>query len=86
MDYFFVLLFTGMAAAMVGVGLLASRLVAPHRSGGVKNEPYECGEKTVGRSWIHFNVGYCVGSAFFCQVIAYGKIAEQGLEPRTLGL
>lgn len=65
MDYFFVLLFTGMAAAMVGVGLLASRLVAPHRSGGVKNEPYECGEKTVGRSWIHFNIGYYLFALLF---------------------
>jgi NADH-quinone oxidoreductase subunit A len=65
MDYFFILLFTGLSAAFVGGGLLASRLVAPHRPGGTKDTPYECGEQTVGRSWVHFNVGYYLFALLF---------------------
>ncbi|MFQ5607830.1 MAG: NADH-quinone oxidoreductase subunit A [Candidatus Zixiibacteriota bacterium] len=65
MDYFLVLLFTGLAAALVGGGLLVSRLLAPRGRGGVKNAPYECGEKTVGRAWIHFNVGYYLFALLF---------------------
>lgn len=65
MDYFFILLFSGLAVSMVGGGLLVSRLIAPHRPGGVKNMPYECGEQTVGRSWVHFNVGYYLFALLF---------------------
>ena len=65
MDYFFVLLFAGMSVALVGGGLLVSRLVAPHRPGGVKGTPYECGEQTVGSSWVHFNVGYYLFALLF---------------------
>ena len=65
MDYFFVLLFTGLATVLVGGGLLASRFVAPHRPGKAKGEPYECGEHTVGRSWVHFNVGYYLFALLF---------------------
>jgi NADH-quinone oxidoreductase subunit A len=65
MDYFFILLFTGLSAALVGGGLLVSRLVAPHRPGGIKDTPYECGEQTVGRSWVHFNVGYYLFALLF---------------------
>lgn len=65
MDYFFILLFTGLGITIVGGGLLISRLVAPHRPGGVKNQPYECGEETIGRSWVHFNVGYYLFALLF---------------------
>lgn len=65
MDYFFVLLLAGLAIALVGAGLLGSYLLAPRRPGGVKNEPYECGEKTIGTSWVHFNVGYYLFALIF---------------------
>lgn len=65
MDYLFVLLFAGMAVTMVAGGLLVSRFIAPHRPGKVKGEPYECGEQTVGRSWVHFNVGYYLFALLF---------------------
>ena len=54
-----------MATLLVGGGLLISRLVAPHRPGATKNMPYECGEQTVGRSWVHFNVGYYLFALLF---------------------
>lgn len=65
MDYFFVILFVGLAVSLVGGGLLMSRLLAPRNPGGVKNEPYECGEQTVGKSWVHFNVGYYLFALLF---------------------
>ena len=65
MDYIFVLLFTGLAVALVGGGLLISRLFAPHNPNKIKDEPYECGEHTVGPSWIHFNVGYYLFALLF---------------------
>ena len=65
MEYFFVMLFTFLGVLMVGGGLVASYCVAPHRPGMVKNSPYECGEPTIGRSWIQFNVGYYLFGLLF---------------------
>lgn len=65
MDYFFVLLLAGLAFVMVGGGLLGSYLLAPRNPGGVKNEPYECGETTIGTSWVQFNVGYYLFALIF---------------------
>ncbi len=65
MDYFVVLLCGCLAFILVSGGLVASRLLAPHRPGGVKNTPYECGEKTVGPSWVQFNIGYYLFALVF---------------------
>lgn len=65
MDYFFILLLTGLAAVFVGGGLLTSRLLAPHRPGPVKNSPYECGELSIGPAWIQYNVGYYLFGLLF---------------------
>lgn len=65
MNYFFVLLFVGLAAFFVAAGLGASRLLAPHNPGRVKNKIYECGEIPVGSAWIQFNVGYYLFGLLF---------------------
>lgn len=65
MDYLFVLFIIGLAAAFVLGGLGLSFLVAPHRPGTRKNDPYECGEKTIGQAWIQFNVGYYIFALLF---------------------
>jgi NADH:ubiquinone oxidoreductase subunit 3 (subunit A) len=65
MDYFFVMLFIGLAAVFVLGGLGFSYLVAPHRPNKVKNTPYECGEKPVGQAWIQFNIGYYLFALLF---------------------
>jgi len=65
MDYFVVLLLGFAALLFVPVTLLASRLFAPRRPGGIKNTPYECGEKTIGSSWIQFNVAYYLFALLF---------------------
>ncbi|OFZ53708.1 MAG: NADH-quinone oxidoreductase subunit A [Bdellovibrionales bacterium RIFOXYC1_FULL_54_43] len=65
MDYFLIVPFTLLAALFVFGGLAASFLLAPHRPGKVKNSPYECGEKTIGTSWVQFNVGYYLFALMF---------------------
>lgn len=65
MDYFLLFMFTGLAAFLVGAGLLASRILAPHNPNAIKNASYECGEETVGESWVHFNVGYYLFALLF---------------------
>jgi NADH-quinone oxidoreductase subunit A len=65
MDYLLILLTAGLSVALVGGGLLVSRLLAPHRPGKAKNAPYECGEQTVGNAWVQFNVGYYLFALLF---------------------
>ncbi len=65
MEYIFIFLFAILAVALVAGGLLVSRIFAPHNPGGVKGEPYECGERTVGTTWVHFNVGYYLFALLF---------------------
>lgn len=65
MDFAYVLVFMAFAVVMVLGGLGLSRLVAPHAPGGAKNDTYECGEKTIGTSWIQFNVGFYLFGLMF---------------------
>jgi len=65
MEYIFILAMIVMAAAMVIGGLVAARLLAPHRPGGLKDIPYECGEQPIGQAWIQFNVGYYLFGLLF---------------------
>ena len=50
---------------MVGVGMIASELLAPKSSNKQKEEPYECGVPTQGSSWIQFKVGYYLFAILF---------------------
>lgn len=65
MDYIYILGVVGLAVAFLLGGLGLSFLVAPHRPGLRKNEPYECGEIPIGSAWIQFNVGYYLFSLLF---------------------
>ena len=65
MDYFLALLFIGLAGLMVLGGLGVSRLLAPHHPSPIKNAPYECGEQTIGSSWVQFNVGFYLFALMF---------------------
>jgi NADH-quinone oxidoreductase subunit A len=65
MDYVFVFLAVILTAALVFGGLAFSRLVAPRKPGGRKDEPYECGEATIGPTGLHFNVGYYLLALLF---------------------
>lgn len=65
MDYVFVLAVVGLALVFVAGGLAASWFLAPHRPGGQKNEPYECGAAPVGPAWVQFNVAYYLTALLF---------------------
>lgn len=65
MEYILIFLFLILAAVFVTGGLVASRLIAPHRPGRVKNRPYECGVKNVGTAWVQFNVAYYLIALLF---------------------
>ncbi len=65
MEYIFVLPIIVVGILLVFGSLLLSRLLAPHNPGPVKNDIYECGEKTIGSAWIQFNVGFYLFGLIF---------------------
>lgn len=65
MEYILVALFIGLSFALVGGGLLVSRLLTPRHPSPIKDAPYECGEETIGTSWSHFNIGYYLFALLF---------------------
>jgi NADH-quinone oxidoreductase subunit A len=44
---------------------LVAKLLRPRRPSRVKLQTYECGESTVGSSWIQYNVGYYIFALIF---------------------
>ncbi len=65
MNYLFVLSFILLTILFVGGGLIVSRWVAPRFPGGIKNDPYECGEKSFGSAWVHYHIGYYLLALLF---------------------
>ena len=64
-EYVFVLPVIILAFTLVFGGLLASRLIAPHRPNPTKLDTYECGEKSIGSGWAQFSVGYYLFGLIF---------------------
>ena len=50
---------------VVGIGMVASWLLAPSSKNAQKKETYECGIPTTGPSWIQFKVGYYLFAILF---------------------
>lgn len=50
---------------MVGLGMMASHLLAPSSVNAQKKETYECGVPTQGESWLQFKVGYYLFAILF---------------------
>lgn len=65
MAYIFVFLIFLLAAGFILGGVIVNRIVAPRNPGKIKDKPYECGEDTIGDTWIQFNVGYYVIGLMF---------------------
>jgi len=63
-DEALIIFFLG-AILMVGVGMIASSLIAPTSKNAVKDEAYECGIPTEGPSWLQFRVGYYLFAIMF---------------------
>ncbi len=60
-----ILIFIVIAAAFVPIGLLVAKLIRPSRPTKEKNVIYECGEETVGSSWVKFNIRFYVVALIF---------------------
>lgn len=57
-DYLNLLVFASVGFAFVFVNVLISGLIRPKRSTDVGLEVYECGEETIGDTWIQFDIRY----------------------------
>ncbi len=60
-----VLIFFAIGVGTVLAALIASRIIAPHHPNPVKNSTYECGEETVGRTWVRFNSRFYIVALIF---------------------
>src|SRR5205807_4712459 len=59
------LLFVAVGAVFILVHLLAGKLIRPNRPGAEKGTIYECGEPTIGRAWIQFDLRFYVVALLF---------------------
>jgi NADH-quinone oxidoreductase subunit A len=60
-----ILLFFIIGVIFVGIGILAAKIVAPSKPNPIKNSTYECGEETIGPSWIKFNFRFYIIALVF---------------------
>ena len=51
--------------AFVAIVIILATLLAPRSFNAQKEEPYECGVPTRGRSWMQFRVGYSLFAILF---------------------
>jgi NADH-quinone oxidoreductase subunit A len=59
------LIFVAVGAGFLAVNLLVGKLVRPHRPSEEKQSIYECGEPTIGSSWIQFDLRFYVVALLF---------------------
>ena len=65
-DFLPVVIFTGLAVALVALPLLIQHIVSPrHNKGGEKLISYECGEVPEGSAWVKFNVRFYIIALIF---------------------
>lgn len=58
MNYFFIFCVLILAVTLVLLSMFISYTVSPQKFSFQKNLPYECGEHTIGPSWIKINAGF----------------------------
>ena len=87
-----VMIFVGVGAAFVFVNLRRGSLARPKLPNTVKSAIYECGEPTIGSSWVQFDLRfYTVAlvflifdvevALFYPWAVAYGSAAGNGRTP-----
>ena len=65
-DFLPVVIFTGLAIALVALPLLIQHIVSPrHNKGGEKLASYECGEVPEGSAWVKFNIRFYIIALVF---------------------
>lgn len=75
-----VAIFLAVGVGFVLVTFLLSRLIRPSAPNPVKMSTYECGESTVGPSWIQFNVRFYI----FCLIFVIFDVEVVFLFPWAL--
>ena len=65
--FFVTALLTGLG--FVGLVTVLAMLLAPRSYNAQKEEPYECGIPTKGRSWMQFRVGYYLFAILFLMFV-----------------
>ncbi len=65
MEYTIIFIVLLLAVLLVSSGILISYIIAPSNPTFNKNSPYECGEFTIGTSWMHFNIGFYLFALLF---------------------
>ena len=64
-DYAIIGIFLLIAIGFVMVTFFIAKILRPHRPSETKLDIYECGEPTIGSSWIQYNVGYYIFALLF---------------------
>ena len=65
-DYLPIIIFTVLAAALIGLPLVLQHLLSPRANkGGDKLTSYECGELPEGSAWVKFNIRFYVIALIF---------------------
>ena len=65
-DFLPVVIFTGLAIALVSLPLIIQHIISPrHNKGGEKLSSYECGEIPEGSAWVKFNVRFYIIALIF---------------------
>ena len=65
-DYLPIIIFTVLAAALIGLPLVLQQLLSPRgNKGGDKLTSYECGELPEGSAWVKFNIRFYVIALIF---------------------
>src|SRR5213595_1168094 len=59
------LIFLGVGIGFLAVNMLVGKLVRPSRPNEEKQAIYECGEPTIGSSWIQFDLRFYVVALLF---------------------
>lgn len=65
LDFSVTLLYIGLAAGFLIFSLVAGSIIRPNRPYAGKLSTYECGEETIGSSFIQFNVRFYVIALIF---------------------
>ena len=59
------IIFVGTGVGFLSVNLLVGKLIRPHRPSEEKGTIYECGEPSIGSSWIQFDLRFYVVALLF---------------------
>lgn len=64
-DYGQIFIFILVAVGFVGLAYIVALIIAPKKPSKSKDSTYECGEDTIGKTWIRFNIRYYVIALIF---------------------